>query len=146
MTGKVCDNLSVPVDRTASSIAVLEENRDRQFLSFLRPGIQSDSFSNAFASSLFPKARRKLDTNVKGENRPCVYCNYCENVCPAGLMPYLLSKYVTHEMVEEAGRHRILACIECGLCTYVCPSKLPLMEHIQAGKARLETETMNSIN
>jgi Na(+)-translocating NADH:ubiquinone oxidoreductase A subunit len=137
ITGLVCDDLSFPVDRTVSSIAVLEEDRDRQFLSFLRPGINRDSFSNTFLSSLFPMAGRNMNTNEHGEHRPCVYCNYCENVCPVGLMPYLLSKYVTRDMMDEADRHRITTCIDCGLCTYVCLSKIPLMTHIQEGKSKL---------
>jgi Na(+)-translocating NADH:ubiquinone oxidoreductase A subunit len=136
MTGAACDDLSIPLDRTVNCIVALEESRDREFLSFLRPGIHRGSFSNAFLSSLLPTLSKKLDTNVKGEYRPCIYCNYCETVCPVGLMPYLLSKYVTRDMTEEAERHRISACIECGLCTYVCPSKIPLMKHIQEGKAR----------
>jgi len=137
MTGTACDDLSILVDRTVDSIAILEENRERQFLSFLRPGIDRDSFSNTFLSSLFPLANRKMDTNMNGEYRPCIYCNYCEDVCPVGLMPYLLSKYVTHDMIEEANRHGIMACIDCGLCTYVCPSKIPVMVHIQEGKTQL---------
>ena len=139
MTGALCSDLLTPVDRTASSIAVLAENRTRQFLSFLRPGIDRDSFSNTFLSSLLPLVDRNLDTNINGEYRPCIYCNYCEDVCPMGLMPYLLSKYVTHDMIEEADSHRILACIDCGLCTYVCPSKIPLMTHIQEGKTQMGT-------
>ncbi len=138
MTGSACDDLSIPLDRTVNCIVALEENRDREFLSFLRPGIHRGSFSNAFLSSLSPVLSKELDTNVKGEYRPCIYCNYCETVCPVGLMPYLLSKYVTRDMTDEAERHGISACIECGLCTYVCPSKIPLMTHIQEGKAEIE--------
>jgi Na(+)-translocating NADH:ubiquinone oxidoreductase A subunit len=137
MTGKACDDLSIPVDRTVDTIAVLKENRKREFLSFLRPGVHRDSFSNTFLSYFFPHAGRKLDTNEHGEHRPCIYCNYCESVCPVDLMPYLLNQYVTHDMLEEASRHRILACIDCGLCTYVCPSKIPLMTNIQTGKAEI---------
>jgi electron transport complex protein RnfC len=144
MTGAACDDLSIPVDRTVSSIAALQEDRDREFLSFLRPGINRGSFSNTFLSSLFPNVSRKIDTNTNGEYRPCIYCNYCEDVCPVDLVPYLLSKYVTHDMIEEADRHRILACIDCGLCTYVCPSKIPLMTHIQEGKTRISREDRES--
>jgi len=138
MTGTVCSDPSLPVDRSASSIAILRENRDKQFLFFLKPGSDRSSFSNAFLSSLLPKRTRKIDTNLNGEYRPCIYCNYCESVCPVNLMPYLLSKYITHNMLEEASKYRILACIDCGLCTYVCPSKIPLMVHIQDGKNQLK--------
>lgn len=137
MRGKACSDISIPIDRTTSSIAVINENRERQFLFFLRPGINRGSYSNVFLSSVFPFVTTKVDTNLNGEYRPCIYCNYCESVCPARLMPYLLSKYFMHNMVDEASNFRPLACIECGLCTYVCPSKIPIMSHIKELKKKL---------
>ncbi len=129
---------SIPVDRTTNSIAVINENRERQFLFFLRPGINRGSYSNAFLSSLFPFVKKEVNTNLNGENRPCIYCNYCENVCPSGLMPYLLSKYSNHDMIEEAKRLRPFDCIECGLCTFVCPSKIPVMSHIKELRKKIQ--------
>ncbi|MGQ9609853.1 MAG: 4Fe-4S dicluster domain-containing protein [bacterium] len=138
MTGKTCSDMSIPVDRTASAIAVINENRERQFLFFLRPGINRGSFSNAFLSFLFPFVTRKVDTNLNGEYRPCIYCNYCESVCPSRLMPYLLSKYSVYNMIDDAERLSPLDCIECGLCTFVCPSKIPVMSHIKELKKKLQ--------
>jgi Na+-translocating ferredoxin:NAD+ oxidoreductase subunit C len=140
MTGKKCDDLSVPIDRTARSISILEENQNREFLSFLRSGINRSSYSNAFLSSFLPVTERKIDTNLNGELRPCIYCNYCESVCPVDLMPYLISKYITHDMIEEAEKYYPLSCIDCGLCTFVCPSKIPLMKHIQDAKTIIRKE------
>ena len=140
MTGKICDDLSTPVDRTAASIAILDGGRGSEFLSFLRPGSDRDSFTNSFLSSLFPMAKRKIDPDLNGEHRPCIYCNYCESVCPAGLMPYLLSKYVTHDMLEDAENLGILDCIDCGLCTYVCPSKISIMTNIHNGKMQIRED------
>ncbi len=138
MTGKACLDDSIPIDRTANSIAVINENKERQFLFFLRPGINRGSYSNAFLSSLFPFVKKKVDTNLNGENRPCIYCNYCESVCPSGLMPYLLSKYSNHDMIEEAEKLRPFDCIECGLCTFVCPSKIPVMSHIKELRKKIQ--------
>lgn len=137
MTGKACSDISIPVDRTTSSIAVINENKERQFLFFLRPGINRGSYSNDFLSSIFPYVENKVDTNINGEYRPCIYCNYCESVCPAKLMPYLLSKYFIHDMIDDAENFRPLACIECGLCTFVCPSKIPIMSHVKGLKEKL---------
>lgn len=140
MTGKKCDDLSVPIDRIAKSISILDENQNREFLSFLRSGVNRGSYSNAFLSSLLPVTERKIDSNLNGELRPCIYCNYCESVCPVDLMPYLISKYITHDMIEEAEKYYPLSCIDCGLCTFVCPSKIPLMKHIQDAKTKIREE------
>jgi Na+-translocating ferredoxin:NAD+ oxidoreductase subunit C len=140
MTGKRCNDLSVPIDRTAKSISILNENQNREFLSFLRSGVNRGSYSNAFLSSFLPMTERKINTNLNGELRPCIYCNYCESVCPVDLMPYLISKYIIHDMIEEAEKYYPLSCIDCGLCTFVCPSKIPLMKHIQDAKTIIRKE------
>ena len=140
MTGKKCDDLSIPIDRTVKSISILKENQSREFLFFLRSGANRGSFSYAFLSSFLPTSEKKIDTNLNGESRPCIYCNYCESICPADLMPYLISKYVTHDMIEEAKKHNPLSCINCGLCTFVCPSKIPVMAHVQDAKAKIKNE------
>lgn len=57
-----------------------------------------------------------------------------------GIIPHLLSNYVIHDQVDETPRFRIQACIECGLCSYVCPAKIPLMAHIQQGKQQIREE------
>ena len=40
----------------------------------------------------------------------------------------------TLEEVEEYLAHGLLDCVECGLCTYVCPSKIELAATLQAAK------------
>lgn len=36
------------------------------------------------------------------------------------------------EMVEE---HHLLDCFECGCCSYVCPSNIPLVQYFRIAKA-----------
>ncbi|HGJ65417.1 TPA: 4Fe-4S dicluster domain-containing protein [bacterium] len=138
MTGTQCDDLSTPIDRTTNTITILKENRNREFLFFLRAGIKRGSFSNAFLSSLFPMIERNADTNLNGEMRSCIYCNYCEEVCPVGLMPYLLNKFITHDLIDEAINYKPLSCIDCNLCTYVCPSKIPVASNIKDLKEKIK--------
>jgi len=144
--------LETPVGREVGAIAALEENRKRRFLFFLRPGFSCDSKARVFVSNWLPFLPRHLDTSINGEHRPCIQCSYCEDVCPRPLLPHLLQKYCTHQaidkatqkpfydMLEDAKNLRLMGCIECGLCTYVCPSKLPIMTDIQKGKAQLQKE------
>ena len=108
-------------------IIALPEDRRRQTLFFLRAGTKADSFSNAFLSRLMPKAEKIADTNLHGERRACVSCTYCQPVCPVGLIPHLLHKHVDKEIINKRlAEYKIFDCVECGLCTYVCPSKLEL--------------------
>jgi len=140
MTGLSQEDLSVPLDRTTSSIVALEEPAQPELIAFLRPGSDRDSFTSAFLAKVVPMVRRRMDTGVNGELRPCVACTYCEEVCPSRIIPHLLYRYVTQDMVEEALPFDLMSCIDCGLCTYVCPSKLPLSATVAEGKQRAKEE------
>ena len=42
--------------------------------------------------------------------------------------------------VEESIEHGLLDCVECGLCSYVCPSKLELIATLKKAKAEFYKE------
>ena len=58
----------------------------------------------------------------------------CVDVCPMGLEPYLLMNLAVHKTWDEAEEHYIVDCIECGSCSYTCPSYRPLLDYIRMGK------------
>lgn len=74
------------------------------------------------------------------ENRPCIRCARCVDVCPMGLTPNLLGELSHKGFYQKAGKLRIQDCIECGLCSYTCPSKRALVTWIKDGKAGLAAE------
>lgn len=122
-----------------SLIIALPEDRKRQTLFFLRAGKNADSISNTFLSKLFPKADKAAGTNLHGERRACVSCTYCQKVCPVGLIPHLLHKHVDKEIYNKRlADYRIFDCVECGLCDYVCPSKIEVSSNIKKGKLKME--------
>ncbi len=138
ITGDIITDENVVMYDTKVIIA-LPEDRRRQTLFFLRAGTKSDSFTNSFLSALLPKSVRTADTNLHGERRACVSCAYCQNVCPVGLMPHLLHKHADKEIYNERlADYRVYDCIECGLCDYVCPSKINVSANIKKAKAELE--------
>ena len=72
------------------------------------------------------------------ESSGLISCNYCEEACPVNVIPHLLSKYVQRNIIDETlMKLRIFNCIECGLCSYVCPSKIPLAKYIKEGQEKL---------
>jgi electron transport complex protein RnfC len=54
-----------------------------------------------------------------------------------GLEPYLLMTLSGKELFERAEKDKILDCIECGSCSYICPSNRPLLDYIRYGKGKV---------
>lgn len=70
---------------------------------------------------------------IEPEN--CIRCAKCVTACPMGLEPYLLAKQSSLQMWDEMEKHDTMDCIECGCCTFTCPSHRPLLDYIRVGKA-----------
>ncbi len=68
------------------------------------------------------------------EAYPCIRCGECVERCPMQLEPLYLEKASSSENWDVARDYHITQCIECGLCSYVCPSKRHLTEYIRYGK------------
>jgi len=74
------------------------------------------------------------------EEKPCIKCARCVDHCPMGLLPTVLARLVKNERWQELRDYNIMDCIECGCCTYVCPSKIPIVHLIKRGKLQLRKE------
>lgn len=133
------------LDVESRGVTILEEVHDREFLGFMRPGGDRKSYSNAFLSVLRGKFREPLNTQVRGEVRPCIACNFCAEMCPAGILPYLIHKYLYADQIEEAEQARIDLCVRCGLCSFVCPSKLELMTEFADAQDLIEREKAEAL-
>ncbi len=70
----------------------------------------------------------------RGTVKPCIRCSKCVTVCPMGLEPYLLMTVTQKEMFDRVEEEKALDCIECGSCSYTCPSDRPLLDYIRLGK------------
>lgn len=64
----------------------------------------------------------------------CIRCAKCISVCPMGLEPYLLMTLAEKGLTEKSENNNVLDCIECGSCSYTCPSDRPLLDYIRLGK------------
>lgn len=68
---------------------------------------------------------------------PCIRCARCVSVCPMGLEPYLLATLSRLGRFDDAEQAHIMDCIECGSCSYTCPSWRPILDYIRLGKGRV---------
>ncbi|MBI9084764.1 MAG: 4Fe-4S dicluster domain-containing protein [Desulfobacterales bacterium] len=116
-----------------TSLALLPEGPDEEFLGFVRPGYGRASYSRTFLSAANP-APLFMDCNFHGEERACVACSACNRVCPVEMLPQLAFKSVLTGEIEEVLAYGLLDCVECGLCTYVCPSKIDLCAIFKSAK------------
>jgi electron transport complex protein RnfC len=67
---------------------------------------------------------------------PCIRCAYCVDACPVGLDPAQLGLLALNEQYERmAERFNLMDCFECGSCSFVCPSHIPLVQQFRFAKA-----------
>ena len=115
------------------SLVVISEGGDKEFFGFARPGFNKPSRSRAFLS-IFNRSDFPMDCNRHGEERACINCGSCTEVCPVDILPQFTYKCIMADEIEEALAHGMLDCVECGLCSYVCPSKIELSDILKNTK------------
>lgn len=67
---------------------------------------------------------------------PCIRCGYCVDSCPVYLDPSRLGLLAHNgEYQRMAGEYNLMDCFECGSCSFVCPSHIPLVHRFRVAKA-----------
>ena len=61
----------------------------------------------------------------------------CVQACPIRLLPNMYSILGEAGKPKEAEEYYVFDCIECGCCTYVCPSRRPIVQQIRYIKAEM---------
>lgn len=122
------------------SLHVIQEGVEREFLPFQRPGFEKASFSRVFLSTFFGPESFVQTSSQMGEERACIACSHCEDVCPVDIKPQFLFKTILAEDYSMAEKLGVKDCSLCGLCTYVCPSKIDLDEIISSAQQFLHKE------
>ena len=86
-------------------------------------------------------AFNKADASPK-KQYPCIHCGRCVAQCPMGLNPTEFMKAMMIEdkntRAEALSNASVTNCIDCGCCSYVCPSRRPLAENNKLAKADLK--------
>ncbi len=67
---------------------------------------------------------------------PCIRCGYCVDACPIFLNPCELGALAKNQEYERMANERhLMDCFECGSCSFVCPSHIPLVQTFRVAKA-----------
>lgn len=81
---------------------------------------------------------RHIETEENRKPRPCIKCGECVKACPMGLNPSMLGLLAGKAEYQVMGADYHLGdCFECGCCTFVCPSNIPLVQQFRVAKGIL---------
>jgi len=68
--------------------------------------------------------------------QPCIRCAYCVDACPVHLDPSQLGLLALNgQYPRMADEFNLMDCFECGSCSFVCPSHIPLVQQFRFAKA-----------
>ena len=67
---------------------------------------------------------------------PCIKCGACLDACALNLNPSMLGQLAAkREYQTMEDEFHLNSCFECGSCSYVCPSNIPLTQNFRIAKA-----------
>lgn len=67
---------------------------------------------------------------------PCIKCAKCVGACPMYLNPSMLGQLAAkREYDVMMDKYNLANCFECGCCSYICPSNIPLVQYFRIAKA-----------
>jgi len=118
-----------------TSITVIEEGKEQEFLGWILPGMGKFSVSGTFLSWLMPSKQYNLSANMHGEERAYVMTGEYEKVLPMDIYPTHLIKAIMIEdieLMENLGIYEV-APEDLALCEFVCTSKIEVQSIIRHG-------------
>lgn len=71
-------------------------------------------------------------------SEPCIRCGRCVDCCPMQILPATISQAVENKRFDWAEKLNVMACIECGSCSYSCPSHRPLNQQFKRAKVEIQ--------
>ena len=88
--------------------------------------------------------------SILGEPSACIHCGRCIASCPLKLSPVTYSKALENENKEERiailEESKVMLCMECGCCSYVCPANRTLVQNNRIAKAELREHQTHQAN
>ena len=74
---------------------------------------------------------------LRDEPGPCIRCGRCVDSCPMRLVPNEIARMVEKGKFDLAEQYGVFDCMECGVCSFVCPSKIKHVHLMKQGKAEI---------
>jgi Na+-transporting NADH:ubiquinone oxidoreductase subunit A len=141
LTGREC-TLEDYMSFYDSSISVISNEINREFIGMLNPGSSSSRYSLtpvfvSLSNILFP-----FTSSQNGNHRAVVPINSWERVLPMDILPNELYRSILAEDIEEMESLGLFECDDedFALCSFACPSKTDVSGVIRKGLDMLQAE------
>lgn len=144
VTGKVLNNpgnwrlrIGTPIEEVLKLAGGIKEQPAKLLLGGPMMGIAQSSLGvtvmkNTSGVLLIAKDEVSLYTS-----EPCIRCGRCVDCCPMQILPATISQAVENNRFDWAEKLNVMACIECGSCSYSCPSHRPLNQQFKRAKVEI---------
>lgn len=113
-------------------------------------GIPAASLSEPTLKTTGGITALNIKDSILPESTACIHCGRCERSCPLHLSPITFSKAIAKENADEKiallEKNKIMLCMECGCCSYVCPASRHLVQNNRIAKAILREHMSHVAN
>ena len=123
------------IDYYDEILSVIETSQKREFLGWLKPGIDKYSLTRTFLSKIISNNKSKLNTHINGSVRTIIQMGNWESVLPMNIYPEYLVKSILCQdidMMEKLGIYESSP-EDYALCSFICQSKVEVSKIIQDG-------------
>ena len=123
------------IDYFDEVLSVIEFSKRREFLGWLKPGINKYSLTKTFLSKIISNNKSKLNTHLNGSIRTIIPMGNWESVLPMNIYPEYLVKSILCkdiDMMEKLGIYESSP-EDFALCSFICQSKVEVSKIIQDG-------------
>ena len=139
ISGDILTGKKIKIDESLgfydTTVTVIEEGREQEFLGWIMPGVKKFSASRTFFSWLFTKKKYLFNANMHGEERAYVVTGQYEKVLPMDIYPNHLIKAIMMEdieLMENLGIYEVSP-EDFALCEFVCTSKIEVQSILRYG-------------
>lgn len=128
--------------RYHNQVTVLLEGDDREFMHYLRPGVEKHSVLSIYISQFMRGKKFNYSTTTSGSERAMVPVGAYEKVMPLDILPTQLLRALIVGDTQTAQQLGALELDEedLALCTYVCPGKYEYGPILRDNLDRIEKE------
>ncbi len=132
--------LGTPISKALELVGGVSEQPAKLLLGGPMMGIAQESLGVTVMKNTSGILLISVDEVSLYTSEPCIRCGRCVECCPMSILPATISQAVENKRFDWAEDLNVMACIECGSCSYVCPSHRPLNQHFKRGKIEIQAQ------
>tara|TARA_B110000263_G_scaffold188907_1_gene166544 strand:+ start:2002 stop:3309 length:1308 start_codon:yes stop_codon:yes gene_type:complete len=123
------------IDYYDEVLSIIQTSKKREFLGWLKPGLDKYSLTRTFLSKIVSNNKSILNTHLNGSVRTIISMGNWESVLPMDIYPEYLVKSILCkdiDMMEKLGIYESSP-EDYALCSFICQSKVEVSKIIEDG-------------